>query len=78
MLEDEIKRFRLGKKIANEAFYDYLNSTNPKYSPKIHQTRVEGIGSRDSLESLGYLAAMLRNTVKHPVKMYKVLILNKS
>ena len=76
MLEEEIQRFKLGRKICNDLMYDYLH--NPKYPPGIHETRIDGINEyKDFWEGLGYLSAVFTNIFTHPKAMYEILVLKK-
>ena len=73
MLEEQIRRFKLGKKISEEAFHNYLRPNNPLYSPEVHETRVDGINPRtDAWEGFGYLVGVLGNSIKHPIAMYRI------
>jgi len=76
-LEDNLRRFNLGRKIYNEAIYDYTHPENPRYNPRIHETRVNGLGETAFWEGLGYLSALFENTFKHPIAMYKMVVLRK-
>jgi len=78
MLDEQIRRFKLGRKICNDVFHDYLHPDNRRYDPKIHKTRVDGINEvTDSWEGFGYLSAVVENAIKHPKAMYRIFILKK-
>ncbi|MBR9676380.1 hypothetical protein GOV05_05210 [Candidatus Woesearchaeota archaeon] len=76
MLEDMIRRFKLGKKICDEAVQDYISEKRgepTEYLPQIHETRVDGINIKtDQLEGLGYLTGVIINSFKQPRTMYKI------
>ncbi len=78
MLDDKIRRFKLGYKISDEAFHDYLRPDKAKYPSVIHETRIDGINENtDSWEGFGYLTALVFNSVKHPNAFYKLFIKKK-
>ena len=73
MLEEEIRRFRLGKRICDEFFHDYLHPENPFQPRNIHLTRLNGINPQtDFWEGLGYITGALENGFKHPMATYKL------
>ena len=74
MLEEEVRKFKLGRKIAKECIHDYRYPDKTYYPPQIHQTRIEGIGPQDFLESIGYLTIVLENIITHPKTIYKIFI----
>lgn len=78
MLEEEIERIKLGRKICNDIIYDYLHKDNPRYTLGIHETRIDGINEHtDFWEGIGYLSAIFTNILIHPKAMYELLILKK-
>ena len=73
MLESTLKRIKLGSKIANDIVYDYRHPENPRFSAKIHETRIDGINEqKDFWQGTGYLLAVLGNIIKHPRAMYEI------
>ena len=76
MLEEELRKFNLGRKIARELIHDCMHPDEAYYPTQIHQTRIEGLGPQDFFESVGYLTVVLENIITHPKTMYKTLVKN--
>tara|TARA_Y100000310_G_C20401361_1_gene677552 strand:+ start:563 stop:796 length:234 start_codon:yes stop_codon:yes gene_type:complete len=75
MLEEQVAEFRLGKKIFDEMIYDYMHQDNPKYTPEIHQTRMNGLNAKEDFWiAVGMLSSIAKNTVRHPKSMYEFMI----
>ncbi len=72
MLEEKIQRFRVGYKICNEMFKDLAWPEKSKYPPEIHETRIDGMERHDFMEGLGYVTALAKNGIMHPVIAYRV------
>ncbi len=70
MTLDVITRFQEGRRIANDQVRDFRDPEHAQLSPYAHETRVEGI--RKPSESLGYIAGIAENCLKHPRTMYQV------
>ena len=68
MFEEEIYRFRLGKRIIDDIMHDRLNPQNRRHSEEVHMTRLSGLQSQSlcSLECIGFLAGIAWNFVKYP------------
>jgi len=78
MLDDELRRFRLGRKICDDMIYDYLHPKDSRFSEGIHATRVDGINEQKSFwEAMGYLSIVTKNLVKHPNALYDIYIKRK-
>ena len=72
-LAEDIRRFNLGRRIAGDMLHDRFDPANARYTPQIHDTRVDGMNpSTDQLEAVGFLAELGVYTLRHPIRMYRV------